>query len=204
MKQHYILLAFGILLLQAGYVGANPLAITPKIGSDVPLGPSAGAWSPGYTFSLELPVSHRHGLDWSAEFSVQRNEPNGVGLLKTGGRTFKVEHKEGWSAAVEASLLGSGKLTESESGSSWIAASGGVGIFYLKDSDVFVGGFYPTPTSAINRDRFIPGQALVVPGLTLGFSAHFSGIEPTLRLRHLFTADGARDLLFVGVGLLAQ
>jgi len=190
-----LFLLFALSILPFGAIAAVPFG-----GATVPIGSSAGSWSPGYAIGLETPVSQRHGLDWSALFSIVRVTPNGENLLRTAGRTLKVETTRGWSLSVEASLIASKCIAASASNEWQFRLFGGAGLFYLQDADVFVGGFQPTGPSAVNRQRFIDGQTLVAPGVTLGFAGLIYGnVEPTVRLQHILTGESTRDYLLLGL-----
>jgi len=194
-----------ILLLAVALLPFSAQAYFPFGGATVPVGGSAGSWSPGYAVGVETSVSSRHGLDWHAVFSAVRVTPNAVDLLRTEGRELKVEKNQGWSLSLEASLLASKTLFTTANDKALFRVFGGAGLFYLQDADVFVGGFQPVGSSAVNRQRRIEGQTLITPGITLGIAGLVAGsVEPTVRLQHIFTGDTPRDYLLIGLNLLPR
>ncbi len=197
------MLACGLIvsILLLGSPTVRGQGIIPFTGASQPIGSASDTWATGYSVGVDMPVSQRHGLDWTATLSIERMSPNAAEMLRTGGRTLKVESSRGWSAIFEASLSGGHVISASRDGLFSLRAFGGVGLFYVRDADVLVSGFYPTPTTALNRQIFIPGQVLVVPGLTIGVSGEILGlIEPTIRLQHVLVGDANRTFLLIGVG----
>ena len=191
------------LIISAGPISAQ--TTHPFAGAALPVGSSSSYWSPGWSAGIEIPISQRRGLDWSATISASRNEPNAERLLRTSGRNLTIEHQQGWSMVFGLSLAASRTLIAASNDGADFRAIGGVGIYYLHDSEVFVGGFYPDGATAINRQRRIEAQTLAAPGISIGCAGKIlNNIEPSLMFSRIFVGGSPRDLLSINVGLLPR
>lgn len=199
-----------MLLMLAAFFAVTPVThialakpIMPVAGIGVPISSTSDQWNNGFVLGLHFPLKNsRHG-DWSIVTSYQQMSPNAAEILKTGGRKMKVEQSEGVGRVVELSVISDRSLWESSQNQLSFGIQYGAGIYLVEDEKIHLRGAYQTPLTALTREIYRKGETSVVPGVSIGCLISVSSrATVSMRLQHLFTAETARDFLFIGIGFL--
>lgn len=175
----------------------------PRGGLSQPAGGSADDWQSGYMASFDVVPSIKGRFGWGGRIGFHRWTPNAEEMLQTNNRKFVVEKAHGWRTALELSAIANYRLIflPYRLGSIW--ADGGVGVFYVKSSDIDVKGVHPDGTSALIRHIYQESDSEMVPGISAGVSMVIIGrIEPNIRYQHIFAPDKEMGILTLGIGLL--
>jgi len=142
---------------------------------------------------------------WGVRIGFQRWNPNADAMLKLGDREFEVEKSRGWRAVGELSGVAAWRLRALPGCLGNIRIEGGVGLFWLRQPDIFVKGYHAVGNSALNREITLEHDSQVTAGISAGFSMPIAGrIEPMVRCYHILTSDGTTSILTAGMGLLVE
>jgi hypothetical protein len=191
-------------IIAATNVHAGGLTFVPFGGLSLPVGEAGVNWQAGYAFGLDGIKVRSDPINYGVRISVQRWEPNAKEMLKTGGRNLVVNRSLGWKAAGELAALAQWKPPSGILNRLNMQVEGSLGLAYIQQDDVDVRGFYPSPTTALNREIFRSGSSMFAPELSIGLSMDILNVvRPSVKYQHLI-ADETMGIVLFGIGLLPK
>ncbi len=205
-------------MILLGWLLASPKAFAdeggikpvPALGVSLPTGDQDDLWSPGYTVSLEAFQPYSGPLSLGGRISFHRWRVNAAEMLCIDDHAMTVEDEEGWRALGSASFLMRYELPwpAGESYGSWL--EGGLSVNYLRNSGVYVKGFYavgpsPEESIAVNREIRRGPKVDITAGLSLGLSLRIAArLQPSVRYEYYLSSDpDGCGVLVATVGVFA-
>jgi len=206
-KIHAATLIAIVLTIGVVPVHAEPLLIDliPHIGCSMPMGSEGDAWRKGYSFGLEGYQVCDRPLQFAARLAFHRWRTNAKEMLEMNGHDMKVESNDGWKAIGDVTFLARYNIPQLKSDSFSLSLDGGLGVYYVRSSEVNLKGFYTIGETARNREIRLDADTQVAPGITLGFNMKIKKrIQPAFRFQHIFTGDDGVSIILLSLGLIAK
>lgn len=161
-----------------------------------PVGTASDFWTPGPNFGLTASLIEQGDLVYSLQLSFSRQTPDHKTMLLTDGVTMTTDRSKGDLTIYGLTALAcySPEMVNSENiGLTFI---GGLGLYSVERSEVYVKGFATLPpgsqwgNAAINREIRRPAESSITAGISAGLELNIvDHIRPNFGYRHIFVED---------------